>query len=380
MMTTTQFRGSDQPGVVTTSTKLADNPQDVVQPVKFRGVVYDVGLQFNPGSYSVEEYNAELVKHDMRVIADELHANTVRIEGEHLDRLVNASREAHAAGLKIFFNPWKMGADAEETIAYMEAAAAEAEKLRLEGLDIIFVAGCEYTLFSKGALPGDTFNERIASLVSVLTKLAATKEAPPELVAANEHLHDVLGRIVKGVRSHFKGPVTYSSGTWEGVDWGAFDIVGVDYYRHGEPEAEYIAGLERYRLGKPVIVMEVGSCTYEGAAARGAGGFMILQGTNPDGTPQYEGGKPPIRSEREQADYVETQVRVLSKSKVDGIFIYVFAFPAFPYDENGVDLDMTSFALVRSYPKHDPRAKKVPSWEKKEAFHRLADLYRQMEK
>lgn len=31
--------------------------------------------------------------------------NAVRIEGEDIDRLVLAAREAHAAGLKVFFNP-----------------------------------------------------------------------------------------------------------------------------------------------------------------------------------------------------------------------------------------------------------------------------------
>lgn len=362
------------------SAAAAGSQQGVVDPVKFRGVVYDVGLQFTPGTYSVETYNADLVKYDMRAIATELHANTVRIEGEDLTRLVAAARVAHEAGLKVFFNPWKMGVDADETATYMEAAAVEAEKLRNEGLDIVFVSGCEYTLFNKGAFPGDTLNDRIAVLVSAATKSAETKQAAPEFVSASKYLNEVLGRVVKGVRSRFNGPVTYASGSWEGVDWGIFDIVGVDHYRNGEPEADYVAALDRYRLGKPLIVMEVGSCAYEGAAARGAGGFMILQGTNPDGTLKYEGGKPPVRSESEQAGYVETQVRVLSRSKVDGVFIYVFAFPSYPYDEKGADMDMTSFALVKSYPKHDPRSKNVPSWERKEAFGRLARLYQQMDK
>ncbi len=376
----TQSLGNEPSKSVPGSAAAAGTSDRVVAPVKIRGVVYDVGLQFNPGSYSVETYNADLVKYDMRTIATDLHANTVRIEGEEIERLADASRAAHSVGLKIFFNPWKMGADADETVKYMKAAAVMAEKLRSEGLDLVFVAGCEYTIFNRGALPGDTLGDRLSSLVSLLTKAAKTKETLPEMVVANKHLNEVLGRVVKEVRKHFSGPVTYSAGTWEGVDWSIFDIVGADYYRNGEPEADYVAGLERYRLGKPFIVMEVGSCTYEGAAARGAGGFMILQGTNPDGTPKYEGGKPPVRSEKEQADYVETQVRVLAKSKVDGVFIYVFSFPTYPHDEHGADLDMTSFALVKSFPKHDPRSRQVPSWEKKEAFHRLAKLYQQMGK
>ncbi len=340
-----------------------------------RGVVYDVGLHFTPETLSIEKYNPELVEFDMRAIAGELHANTVRIEGEEIRRLVDASTAAHRAGLKVFFNPWKMGADGEETVSYMAEAAAAAERLRLQGVDIVFVAGCEYTIFCKGALPGDAFNDRLSALMKAIQTSMETKAVSRELESASARLNEILARAVAGIRQRFKGPVTYASGPWESIDWSIFDIVGVDHYRNGETEETYIAGLERYRLGKPLFVMEVGSCTYEGAGARGAGGFMILQGTNPDGTPKYAGGTPPTRSEREQADYVETQVRVLNKAGVDGVFIYVFAFPLYPYDEKGIDLDMTSFAIVRSFPKHDPRSNQIPSWEKKESYRRLAAVY-----
>ena len=86
-----------------------------MKKLKYRGVVYDVGLQYNLGNYSVETFNPELVKYDMSVIVNELHANTVRIEGEDISRLVRATEIAHAAGLKVFFNPWKMGANDDET-------------------------------------------------------------------------------------------------------------------------------------------------------------------------------------------------------------------------------------------------------------------------
>jgi hypothetical protein len=76
--------------------------------MKFRGVVYDVGLRFVPDQpYSVESFNRALVKHDLHVIAKDLHATAVRIEGEEIDRLVAATRIAHAEGLTVFFNPWR---------------------------------------------------------------------------------------------------------------------------------------------------------------------------------------------------------------------------------------------------------------------------------
>ncbi len=344
--------------------------------MKYRGVVYDVGLQFNPGSYSVETFNYNLVKYDISVIANELHANMIRIEGEDISRLVSATEIAHAAGLKVFFNPWKMGANAEETTSYMKEAAIAAEKLRQAGIDLVFVAGCEYSLFSRDVFQGETLNERIAYLIKNVSNTDYPQGKNPELLAAYKKLNSILTDICKGVRSQFKGSVTYASGTWEDIDWSLFDIIGVDYYRNGEPEEQYVEGLKRYNMSKPLYVMEVGSCAYEGAAVRGAGGFAILKGSNPDGTGIYEGGKIPIRSEKEQADYIETQINILNKANVEGVFIYVFSFPIMPYsEEKGKDMDMTSFSLVKSFPKHDSRSKKIPNWEAKEAYYRLATIY-----
>lgn len=363
-----------------TLTEVQNNKQpNIMKKLKYRGVVYDVGLQYNLGSYSVEKFNPELVKYDMSVIVNELHANTVRIEGEDISRLVRATEIAHAAGLKVFFNPWKMGANDQETVTYMSEAATAAEKLRIQGIDLVFVAGCEYSFFSKGVFQGETLNERIEFMIKNATNPDYPQGKSPKLLAAYEKLNVILTDICKAVRAQFKGSVTYASGTWEDVNWDLFDIIGVDYYRNGESEEQYIDGLKRYKSSKPLLVMEVGSCTYEGAAARGGAGFAILQGTNPDGTLKYEGGKTPIRNEKEQADYVETQINLLSKTDVEGVFIFVFAFPIMYYSEN-LDLDMTSFSLVKSFPKEDSRSQKIPSWEPKEAYKRLAEAYSKMAK
>lgn len=190
--------------------------------MKYRGVVYDVGLRFTAGQpYSVEPFNSNLVKHDLKVIANDLHANTVRIEGEELSRLAFAAREAHAAGLKIFFNPWKMNVHVSELIEYFSSAAEIAETLRLR-LTWMTSSGSNSVLSSSPA----AFAKQFGLLNSTLTK------------------------VVDAVRSKFKGSITYSAGTWEAVDWSIFDIVGVDYYRNGEPAQEYIDGLDKFRLKK----------------------------------------------------------------------------------------------------------------------------------
>lgn len=345
----------------------------------YRGVVYDVGLRFSDQGLSVEPYRQDLVEHDMRAIADDLHANAVRIEGETIQRLIDASRAASAAGLTVFFNPWLMNATPKETQTYLAEAARAAEQLRQDGADINLLVSCEYSLFSRGVFPGHTFAERVQWFGEQLQSAGRDPSDPPDAIRErSKTLNAILGSLVKAARAEFKGPVTYCAGTWESVDWDKFDIVGVDFYRRGEPAEKYIGGLERYRLGKPLAVMEVGCCAYEGAAARGDGGFMIMQGVNPDGTGKWEGGVVPTRSEWEHADYVEEQVSLLAEGGVSAVFVYVFSFPTYKVGEGARDHDMAGFSLVKTFGDDDPKSKAMPPWEPKEAFHRLAEVYKKL--
>lgn len=348
--------------------------------MNYRGIVYDVGLQYNPGEYSVETFNPELVRYDMGVISNILRANAVRIEGEEISRLVAAAEIAGELGLKVFFNPWWMNADSSQIVEYMAEAAKSAETLREKGCDITFVTGCEYTIFNSGIIEGNSVSERLLSMAG----LADLKDQPEKINAAmseiNDKLNSVLRDIVKVVRENFNGDVVYSSGTWEQVDWLIFDAVGVDYYRDRQSDEEYVAGIQGYlKYGKPVWVMEVGCCTYEGAAALGGGGFTVCQGVDEEGNGIYVGGKKPNRSEKEQADYDEKQIRLLNDSGIEGMFIFEFSFPISPYRETGLDSDLTAYPIVKSFPKDDPRSQKMPPWEPKEAFYRVGSVYNELE-
>ncbi|WP_420257894.1 glycoside hydrolase family 113 [Enterobacter intestinihominis] len=343
--------------------------------MKYKGVVYDVGLKFvaeNP--YSVVDFDPELVRYDINAIAGQLHANAIRIEGEEISRLTTAARIAHEAGLTVFFNPWKMNVPVSELPAYFKQAAREAEILRKEGVDIVFVCGCEITMFNEGIFPGNTVIER-ATWMGSQSGHDAEQNAYALYSEASVRLNVLLSSVVTEVRAEYQGPLTYSAGSWESVNWDLFDITGVDYYRNGETAEEYVAGIERYRSKKPFVVMEVGCCAYEGAAQKGAGGFMILEGVNPDGSGKFAGGTPPLRSEQEQADYAGEQLELLSSAGVDGVFIYVFSFPTYRAGEGAKDLDMLSFSLVKTFPEDDPRSQQMPPWAPKKAFHRIARFY-----
>ncbi|GAB1739777.1 hypothetical protein NU219Hw_g4714t1 [Hortaea werneckii] len=349
-----------------------------VNAPRFWGVVYDVGLNFRGTGYSVEPFNPALVKQDMQVIATQLHATAVRIEGEDVSRLVLAARAAHDVGLAVYFNPWKMNATAEETREYLLEAAEAAEQLRsVDGMDVVFLVGCEYTIFSKGCFPGQTFAERVTWLGTQLSLTGEPNLAnpPQSILDKSTHLNEFLRMLVETTKKQFGGPITYSAGSWERVDWSLFDIVGVDYYRRGESAEDYVNSLDKYRHGKPLVVMEVGCCAYEGAGLRGDGGFALLKGVSPDGSGVFENDQVPVRSEREQADYVETQLRLLQSQDLHGAFVYVFSFPSFPAGEGNKDLDMMSFSLVKTFHESDVRSKVMPPWAPKEAFHRLAGVF-----
>ncbi|KAI7205543.1 hypothetical protein D0869_01374 [Hortaea werneckii] len=342
------------------------------------GVVYDVGLNFTGTGYSVEPFNPALVKQDMHVIASQLHATAIRIEGEDVSRLVLATRAAHDVGLAVYFNPWKMNATAEEARDYLLEAADAAEQLRsVDGVDVVFLVGCEYTIFSKGCFPGDTFAERVTWFG---TQLSRTSEAsltdPPQAVLDQSvHLNKFLQVLVEATKKHFGGPISYSAGSWERVDWNIFDIVGIDHYRRGESAEDYVNSLDKFRLKKPLVVMEVGCCAYEGAGSRGDGGFALMKGVNPDGSGIFENDSVPTRSETEQADYIEAQLGLLQSQDLQAAFVYLFSFPSFPAGEGDRDLDMMAFSLVKTFHQDDVRSKAMPPWEPKEAFHRLAGIF-----
>ena len=60
------------------------------------------------------------------------------------------------------------------------------------------------------------------------------------------------------------------------------------------------------------------------------------------------------------------------------LLVYVFSYPIFPYSGDGIDYDMTSYALVRSFPATDARSQRSPAWEPKRAFFRLGEVYNSM--
>ncbi|MEU1202404.1 hypothetical protein ABZ446_40165 [Streptomyces sp. NPDC005813] len=146
-----------------------------------KGIRYDTGTLPN-GDTSRPVFDADIVESDMRVIAAALHCTTIRITGGDPDRIETAARHASAAGLEVWFSPFPCEMTDEEMLPFFADCAERGERLRREGAGVLLVTGCELSLFARGYLPGDTFNDRIPVLAGP-DREAALKQIPGKVNA-----------------------------------------------------------------------------------------------------------------------------------------------------------------------------------------------------
>jgi hypothetical protein len=333
--------------------------------MKRKGVTYDVGRMM--GGNWRPTFDLKVVHRELEIIQHELHCNAIRICGLDIDRLLTTAEDALDQGLEVWLSPEMWDKSPEETLDYIVNAAAAAEVLRKQWQQqLVFSVGSELTLFMNGILKGNNFMERLGNPLSVWWKLKV-------LGLHQKPLNAFLAKANKAVREVFQGQITYASIPIEAVDWSLFDIVGLDYYRGAKNRDTYGERLKRhFAHGKPVMITEVGLCAYQGAEDKGAQGFMILDRANPN---QLNGHY--VRDEGLQAHELTDMLQNLDEAGVDGAFVYTFVAPTLPYNDNPrYDLDMASYALVKSYA-DDKHGVTYPdmTWEPKESFKAVADYF-----
>jgi len=250
-------------------------------------------------------------------------------------------------GLEVWFSPAFFEHSLEETAARLVAAAEAATPLCTANPGrVVFVAGSELTLFGPGLVAGKSVTERLQRL-----------KGDPALLN-NEKLDEYLAVLMPRLRAVFDGPLTYASLTFEQLDWGPFDYVGVDHYREARTKDRYLEMLQPFlSTGKPVIVTEFGMRTYRGADSSGALGFGVI-----DTTRLWLHTRPVIgrfirprlkgtfqRDEAMQARELADTLDELERSGVAGALLSTFVTPGSYTDENPrYDLDMDSMSLVKS--------------------------------
>ncbi|SPE62072.1 hypothetical protein SNS2_4394 [Streptomyces netropsis] len=324
-----------------------------------RGVCYEVGAGETPQT----GWSAARMREDLRVIKDELHAGSITVFGDGIDRLAATSREAAERGLHIWLQPRLGDRPEREILDHLAETGRHAERLRRQGARVHLSVGCEFALYVPGIVPGDNVLERVENMLS--------GKFDPQLTA--RRLREFIARSAAVGRSVFRGRTTYGAAHGDEVDWGLFDIVSVNYYGYFPRRADHVRELTGYRRwGKPVAISEFGTCTYVGAPERGGMGWKTVDYSKPE--PEVVGDL--VRSERTQAAYLTDMLDVFESMDLYAAMVYTFVSPDSPHSsEPRHDLDMAGYSIVKTIRTTGGGATADWHWEPKEAFHALARHY-----
>lgn len=347
-----------------------DSKEAVMQQkrsLRAKGIGYDAG--FSLDGVSGRPFDHEVVRRELQIIHDDLHCTAVRLFGNDLDQLEFAARYAADLGLEIWFSPFPYQLGSEDLLNLFADAADRAELIRRQGAEVVFVTGAELSLFNTGFLPGDSFEERVGSLIR---REPGIREL---LAGVPTRINDLLARAVSAVRERFSGKITYASIPFEGVDWTPFDIISVDAHRSKEVAHIYQQGIRALvAQGKPVAITEFGCTTQRGASDHGGhgGGEMIEY----DGTTPVRLNGDYIRDEQEQATYLRELLDIFTAEGVDAAFVCTFVCYGWPHRSNPrEDLDMASWGVVKVLEHRCGDTYPDMPWEPKAAFIALADFY-----
>lgn len=332
--------------------------------MRWWGINYDIGTFYGAGSSapdSCDGYDVDAhLGGDIGAIVDGLGCNSIQVYGDRFDRLIRAGELALDRGLDVWIQPRLVDATTTDHLEQIDGMARAVQSLseRRHGR-VVFSVGVEVSLFLAGLVDGSTLTDRMASVFSATN--VAERDA-----AVDDH----LGAAVATARRHFDGPITYGAGPWETVDWGRFDLVGLDLYpRPITDNAIRAAIADAKRFDKPVVVTEYGCVTH--TAAIDTYGADVIDWTSSPAS-LHPGVQ---RSESTQADGIAQQFNAITDAGASGAFCFTFLEARYRQQHGGDDLDAASFGVVR-IPPDDPA--NWHRWVDKAAFGRLAELHHAM--
>ncbi|MFI2423196.1 abortive phage infection protein [Streptomyces sp. NPDC018955] len=325
-----------------------------------RGVVYTLGAGETPGT----AWSARRMRTDVRAIRDELHADTIDVTGDGVERLTATAAEAAERGLHVWLQPTLGDAPQRDILEHLAECGRFAERLRRQGASVELSVGCEFWLFVPGIVPGETVLERVENL----------KNGTVDLEPMQRRLDRFTARAAATGRSVFGGRLGYAAAQDDTVDWDLFDVVGIDYYAHHPRRRDHVRELRRHqRWGKPLAITEFGTCAYAGAPEAGGMGWEAVDYEKDP--PEIRGGL--VRSERVQAEYVTGLLDVFESMGLYAAMAFEFVTPDATHrpDDPRHDLDMASYSITKVLRDDPDDPASDWHWERKEAFHALARRY-----
>ncbi|MFL6111535.1 MAG: hypothetical protein ACJ786_09305 [Catenulispora sp.] len=335
-------------------------------------MTYDTGFVLH-GRISREHFDPAVVRRELTIIRDDLHCNAVQITGGDPDRLELAAGVAAGLGLEIWFSPYPLELDSEQILALFRDCAERAERLRRTGAEVVFVAGVELSLMSRGFLPGDNPEERVAQLISRPDRRA---EVIGEI---GTRMNAFLGAAAAAIRERFQGRLTYAAIQFEQVDWTPFDFVTFELIRSAEVAGQFREAVRTLAGGpKPLAITGFGTAAYKGAGDRGGRAMEVVEYDPRTKAPirldgVYE------RDEAGQAAYLSELLEIFQTEGVDSAFVFMFALSGFPHRPDGdprYDLDRAGPGIVKILEGRRGQTYPDLEWEPKAAFAAVARRYR----
>ena len=339
-----------------------------MEPRKIKGVVYDTGMDAALGD-KMKPLDLQECQREMQIIRDDLHCNAVRVLGSNFESLEIASEECLKLGMEAWIAPYLIDRTREQTLELLIECAKMAQRLQEKYPDgkVVYVAGGEFLFYMKGILEGENFIDRTATYTKAYSD---PNEYSKLLKNVEEKMAVIMPEIVTEVRKVFHGEITYATMPFDPVDWSLFDFISLDYYRGSYNRETYGPDLRPFIASDiPVIIMEVGLCTFQGAEDMGAGGHMIIDngwGISGD----Y------VRDESLQAKELVEMMEICEKEGVQGQFVFYFKEEAMTYNEDPhKDLDMACYGLVKCYADKNGTVYPDMKWDPKESFYAVAKFY-----
>ena len=149
--------------------------------MQYKGVNYHIGTRTITGGLTREIFDLDIVTEEIKIIKNELHCNAMRISGLYIERIVTASEIALQ-------------------VRYLIQSAVAAEKLRAEFSNLIFVAGCELSLFINGFVQGRTGEERLKTLFGTISLFKNILGINRKY---NKRLNKFLSKAVDEIKKNF---------------------------------------------------------------------------------------------------------------------------------------------------------------------------------
>jgi len=191
----------------------------------------------------------------------------------------------------------------------------------------------------------------------------------PFFTIINNNLSNYLQKIVIEVRKGFNGKIIYAAGSWENINWQNFNFIGVNLYKDKENSLMYDQIAKDFGEKElPVIITEFGCSTFTGASLAGGGGWTIID---------YKKDPPKLkrniaRNEKEQSELLVDSIKLFNTNGLYGCFIFDFIETQQLFSEIPMyDLDKASYGIVKAIAKNG-----TITWEKKESFAKVSDLYK----